>query len=64
MNPHDDNFDLVDIAEEIHIKKVFTNSEKSIISVIQDQKVNFFDTSNYKEFADNLGDSFNAITIL
>ncbi len=63
MNPNDDNFDLVDIAEEIHIKKVFTNSEKSIISVIQDQKVNFFDTSNYKEFADNLGDSFNDINI-
>lgn len=24
----DDNFDLVDISEEIHIKKVFTNSDK------------------------------------
>ena len=34
-----------------------------MLSVVQENKVNFFDTSNFKEFADNLGDTFNNISI-
>ena len=34
-----------------------------MLSVVQENKVNFFDTTNFKEFADNLGDTFNNISI-
>lgn len=60
---NDDNQDYVEISENITINKVFSNKDNSLISIVQNDKVNFFDTSEYKEFADRLGDSFANVSI-
>ena len=55
--------DFIEINEELNIEKCFLNADKSILSLIQKGKVNFFDTKNFKEFADNLGDELSNIDI-
>ena len=55
--------DFIEINEELNIEKCFLNEDKSILSLIQKGKVNFFDTKNFKEFADNLGDELPNIDI-
>ena len=45
--------DFIEINEELNIEKCFLNADKSILSLIQKGKVNYFDTNNFKEFADD-----------
>ena len=55
--------DFIEINEELNIEKCFINADKSILTLVQKGKVNFFETTNFKEFADNLGDDFSNIDI-